>query len=106
MVTEPVAQFIARWKNSGAAERANYQLFLIELAEILGAPKPSPAQPDNNANDYVFERSVEFIHTEGATPGFIDLYKRGCFVLEAKQGPTRRLAIRRFPRNGPRRSAN
>ncbi len=86
MATEPVGQFIARWKNSGAAERANYQLFLIELSEILGVPKPSPALPDNEANDYVFERSVEFIQDEGSTSGFIDLYKRGCFVLEAKQG--------------------
>jgi len=32
MATDPVAQFIARWKHSGAAERANYQLFLIELS--------------------------------------------------------------------------
>ncbi len=86
MATDPVAQFIARWKHSGAAERANYQLFLIELAEILGVPKPSPAQPDNTSNDYIFERSVEFLHDDGSTSGFIDLYKRGCFVLEAKQG--------------------
>ena len=86
MTTDPVGQFIARWKNSGAAERANYQLFLIELSEILGVPKPSPALPDNEANAYVFERSVEFILDDGSTSGFIDLYKRGCFVLEAKQG--------------------
>jgi len=86
MATDAVGQFIERWKNSGAAERANYQLFLIELSEVLGVPKPCPAQPDNEANDYVFERSVEFILDDGSTSGFIDLYKRGCFVLEAKQG--------------------
>jgi len=86
MATDAVEQFIERWRNSGAAERANCQPFLIELCEVLGVPKPSPAQPDNEANDYVFERSVEFILDDGSTSGFIDLYKHGCFVLEAKQG--------------------
>jgi hypothetical protein len=38
-------------------------------------------------NAYVFERSVHFQNGDGTTSiGRIDLYKRGCFVLEAKQG--------------------
>jgi len=38
-------------------------------------------------NQYVFERPVTFHHPTGLTStGRIDLYKRGCFVLEAKQG--------------------
>lgn len=28
--------FITRWRASGAAERANYQLFLSELCDLLG----------------------------------------------------------------------
>lgn len=82
-----VHTFIERWESSGAAERANYQLFLSELCFILNVPCPEPAKPDNRENGYVFERSVTFQDGAGnVTTNFIDLYKRGCFVLEAKQG--------------------
>ena len=37
--------FIDRWKNSGAAERANYQLFLSELCDVLGVPRPEGRPP-------------------------------------------------------------
>jgi hypothetical protein len=83
--------FIDRWKRSGAAERANYQLFLSELCDLLGVPGPEPTTPDDSENAYVFERSVTFHHSDGSTStGRIDLYKRGCFVLEAKQGVEKR----------------
>ncbi|MDT8391872.1 MAG: DNA methyltransferase [Lentisphaeria bacterium] len=82
-----IKQFIERWETSGAAERANYQLFLSELCAVIDTPRPDPATPDNSRNAYVFERSVEFQDGQGGkTTRFIDLYKRGCFVLEAKQG--------------------
>ncbi|MEX1203762.1 MAG: type IIL restriction-modification enzyme MmeI [Dongiaceae bacterium] len=84
---ETIAAFVARWQKSGAAERANYQLFLSELCDVLGVPRPQPAGPDDALNEYVFERAVTFRHGDGSdSPGRIDLYKRGCFVLEAKQG--------------------
>ncbi len=84
---DTIEAFIARWRPSGGAERANYQLFLTELAELLEVPRPDPATPESATNAYVFERAVTFQHPDGSTsPGFIDLYKRGCFVLEAKQG--------------------
>lgn len=87
---EKIGAFIARWQPSGGAERANYQMFLTELAGILGVPLPDPAQETNRHNDYVFERSVAFKHPDGSqTTGFIDLYKRDCFVLEAKQSGKR-----------------
>lgn len=87
---EKIEAFIARWHASGGAERANYQMFLTELAGILGVPLPDPAQESNRHNDYVFERSVAFKHPDGSqTTGFIDLYKRDCFVLEAKQSGKR-----------------
>jgi len=79
----PIDNFIARWETSGAAERANYQLFLAELCDLLDAPHPHPTEPDESRNAYVFEKAVPL---PGGTTGFIDLYKRGCFVLEAKQG--------------------
>ncbi len=85
----PVEQFIQRWKVSGASERANYQLFLSELCDVLGVARPDPTGPDEAQNKYVFEKAVTFKHSDGTTSnGRIDLYRRGCFVLEAKQGVT------------------
>ncbi|MCB9444835.1 MAG: class I SAM-dependent DNA methyltransferase, partial [Ardenticatenaceae bacterium] len=78
-----IQTFINRWQNSGAAERANYQLFLTELADIIGVEHPRPKTPYEHENSYVFEKAVPSTH---GTTNFIDLYKRGCFVLEAKQG--------------------
>jgi len=78
-----IQSFIDRWKTSGAAERANYQLFLAELCDIIGAEHPQPASENPHENAYVFEKSIPSPH---GTTHFIDLYKRGCFVLEAKQG--------------------
>lgn len=87
---DTIQEFIQRWESSGAAERANYQIFLTELCDVLGVPRPEPTRQDESENAYVFEKSVTFHHADGNTSvGFIDLYKRGCFVLEAKQGSER-----------------
>ena len=86
---EAITRFIERWEKSGAAERANYALFLSELCDILDVPRPDPAGPDTAANLYTFERAVTRKLPDGSTtPGFIDLYKAGAFVLETKQGTT------------------
>jgi len=79
--------FEARWRKSGGAERANYGLFLQDFCDLLGVPRPDPTT-DNPAQDaYVLERAVTFDDGGGKqTTGRIDLYKRGCFVLETKQG--------------------
>jgi hypothetical protein len=42
--------FIARWRSSGAAERANYQLFLSELCDVLGAGVQSLTNCDNEVD--------------------------------------------------------
>ena len=82
-----IDNFIQRWQDSGAAERSNSQTFLNELCDLLEVPRPDPAQAEVEANAYVFERPVTFHHGDGTTStGFIDLYKRGSFVLESKQG--------------------
>lgn len=82
-----VVEFVRRWQASGAAERANCQSFLSELCDILSVSRPDPSKPDDRDNSYVFERTVTFNDGTGLTSvGRIDLYKRGCFVLEAKQG--------------------
>ena len=81
-----VATFISRWSRAEAAERANYVLFLSELCDLLGVGRPDPAGPATESNAYVFERAVTFHHrgSTKTTTGRIDLYKRDCFVLEAK----------------------
>ncbi len=79
--------FIKRWEASGASERANYQLFLTELCAVLEVEPPQPAGADDALNAYVFEKSVRFPNRDGSVSlGRVDLYKRGHFVLEAKQG--------------------
>ena len=78
--------FIKRWENANGSERANYQLFLTELCALIGLDRPDPASEDTEDNAYVFERKVGFRHADGTgSNGFIDLYRRGCFVCEAKQ---------------------
>ncbi|MFP3341565.1 type IIL restriction-modification enzyme MmeI [Halomonas sp. SIMBA_159] len=83
---EAVETFIARWKDTTGTEKANYQLFLSELCALLTLPTPDPASKDNIENAYTFERRVDIQNPDGSeNRGFIDLYKRGAFVLEAKQ---------------------
>lgn len=82
--------FEARWLRSGGAEHANYGLFLQDLCDLLGVPRPNPTTDDPTQDAYVFERGVSFDDGAGKrSTGRIDLYKRGCFVLETKQGVTR-----------------
>ena len=41
-------------------------------------------------NDYAFERSLDYRHPDGSsTKLYVDCYKRGSFVLEAKQSARR-----------------
>jgi hypothetical protein len=82
-----VDEFIEKWRVSGGNERANTQLFVNDLCALLGASSPQPTQTDMAANDYVFERHVVKTEIDGTTSnGWIDCYKRDCFILEAKQG--------------------
>ena len=82
-----VTAFITRWETSGAAERANYQMFLSELCDIIGVPRPDPTAPETAKNRYVFDRAITRINPDGSTStNYIDLYKAGHFVNETKQG--------------------
>ncbi len=82
-----VGDFIEYWSYTGGSERGNFHKFALELCALLDVPPPEGARAEDGANDYVFEKRVNF-RDKGAL-GFIDLYKRGCFVLEAKQSRKR-----------------
>lgn len=85
--SDRVEPFISRWQSSGGAERANAQLFLSELCDLLELLHPEPAGRENGANHYTVERAVTRLHPDGSSSSaFIDLYRAECFVLESKQG--------------------
>lgn len=80
--SDPIDDFIQHWARAEASERANAQPFLIGLARLLEVPEPS----NSHADGYTFEFPVKIPIGPGAFgDGRIDLYKRGAFVLEAKQ---------------------
>jgi len=82
MDEQPILAFIARWSQSGGAERANYQLFLSDLCDVLEVPRPEPTVEDDCRNAYVFERGVLFDNLDGThSTRRIDLYQRSCFVI-------------------------
>ncbi len=81
-------------KPSGGSEMSNYQLFVERLTGALDLPQPEFAREETRFNDYVFERNVTFRHPNGtSSTGRIDCYKRGCFILEAKQSAKRQHAV-------------
>ena len=78
--------FLSHWRDAAGSERANYQLFVGALCTLLDLPAPEPATGQPERDSYVFERRVIFRHGDGSeSAGFIDLYWRGAFVLEAKK---------------------
>jgi len=71
-----VQAFIAYWKDTEGAERANFAKFAIELCRLLGVDEPE-AQRDAERDRYVFEYPVTFDHPDGtSSTGRIDLYCR------------------------------
>ncbi|MBX9730955.1 MAG: class I SAM-dependent DNA methyltransferase [Sphingomonas sp.] len=80
-----LSAFIARWLGQeGGAERANYQMFLTEFCTALDLPLPHPKGA--GLGDYQFEAPVKSEAAFGKKGTHrIDLYKRGHFILEAKQ---------------------
>lgn len=81
-------ELATRWTDVGAAERANYSLYLIELCEAIGVERPRPAAQGGRTAEgiaYQFEFPVQTTTRDGVvSTNFIDLYKSECFALEAK----------------------
>ncbi len=53
-----IQAFITKWEVSGAAERANAQLFIAELCDVIGVEPPRPKTPDEHINAYVYEKTI------------------------------------------------
>jgi hypothetical protein len=70
-----------RFAGATAGERANYALYLTELADALGVTRPAPA-----GGGFQFEYPVHLASraTGKETTNFADLYREGHFLLEAK----------------------
>lgn len=69
-----------RWEGAPAAERANFQPYLIELCEALDVERPGPA-----GGGYQFELSVKVITRDGTeVSNFLDCHRTGFFAIEAK----------------------
>jgi hypothetical protein len=70
-----------KWDAVPAAERANFQPYVSELCDALGVPRPQP-----RGSGYEFEYPVTTTdrRTGKETTSFVDLYRQGCFILEAK----------------------
>lgn len=81
-----IDELIAKWWGSkGGAERSNLGPFITDLCLALGLPLPGQAE-SGKLGAYEYEGTVpggSFRSVKGT--GSIDLYKRGCFILEAKQ---------------------
>ncbi|MGH1578739.1 class I SAM-dependent DNA methyltransferase [Planktotalea sp.] len=80
-----IEDFIKRWQSSGGSEMATAQSFAIKLTDLLGVENPKVSNADGDFLDYRFERPVTLTHTGRKRNGRIDLYKKGHFILEAKQ---------------------
>jgi len=93
-IENPLAALAERWVSAHAAERANFQSYLIELCEALGVERPGPA-----GSGYQFELPVKVITRDGVeTTNFIDCYRRDFFGIEAKDeepGKSTDLLLRR-----------
>ncbi|MEG3167296.1 type IIL restriction-modification enzyme MmeI [Sphingomonas sp. LB3N6] len=82
-----VERFIEHWRETGGSELANTQSFINALCRLIGVEPPHGSRADDAHNDYVFERRVFQDNGDGSKSfGRIDAYKRGAFILEAKQG--------------------
>ncbi len=78
----PAQSFIGRWQGVTASELSTAQSFVRELCELLGVAVPHATAEQ----DYMFERPITFNHGDGSSsPGRIDCYRKGHFVLEAKK---------------------
>jgi len=85
-VTGDVQSFIESWKGNSAGENATAQQHFLALCDALKVPQPTPQE--QQALTYRFEMPVEVLVRQGQRPSTerIDVYKKGHFIWENKQG--------------------
>jgi hypothetical protein len=71
-------QFIEKWSRAERTERQAAQEHFIDLCRVLGEPTPNEGDPDS----YSFEKGASKLD---GSPGFADVWKRGCFGWEYKK---------------------
>jgi hypothetical protein len=78
--------FINRWQGNAAGEQRVAQQYFIELCQALAVPIPTPAEAE--AQTYAFEAGVAVPGPRGSAPSVerMDVYKKGHFIWENKQG--------------------
>ncbi|MBL9045130.1 MAG: class I SAM-dependent DNA methyltransferase [Myxococcales bacterium] len=76
-----IEEFVAKTRQSGGGELANAQSIISDLCRLLHVPPPSLKQAQGD-NSYCFEEDVKASRAHRR----IDVYHRGHFVFEAKQG--------------------
>ena len=80
------SEFINKWWGKpGGQERANFPPFIADVCDLLGLPRPDVSEK-GKLGPYEYEASIpggSFRSIKGM--GAIDLYKRGHFIMEAKQ---------------------
>ena len=64
-MTLEIEAFVANWSASGASERANKDLFLVDLCDSLGVERPAKTTGDAAKDTYVFERDAPISHADG-----------------------------------------
>jgi hypothetical protein len=85
-VATSLAALAERWAGARAGERANLQLYLVELCDALRVGRPQP-----RGTGYEFELQIHAITVEGAeSANFIDCWKAGHFALEGKDDQRQR----------------
>ena len=98
---------IAEATASGGSERANYQLFISGLCDVLGVSRPAMSQEANARNDYVFERSLDYRHPDGSTTKlYVDATSAAASCLKLSSPPAARLRTSARPAcSAPKRTA-
>jgi len=82
-----IDSFIYKWEQSGGSELGSSQSFITDLCNLIGVTAPNPPMAELIDNTYVFEKPVKRISKSGRkSTARVDLYKRGCFIWESKQG--------------------
>lgn len=76
-----IRAFLDETRASGGAEIANTQKMFVHLCRVLGVDEPQYKKA-NGDNPYCFEEDVK----DAQANRRIDVYRRGHFVFEAKQG--------------------